>query len=94
MKSFGTLDHNFKPVKAGGLTDDDIASLEKLGWKRETTQYDVTGADVGFYDKDIPTGFITHKVDIPSGTEYMYNAADGGAIIMGCGNPTCWRHLL
>ena len=94
MKNKGDFNPNKKPVKSGGLSKSDIKTLEDNGWKHEKTKYDIVGADVGFKDKKIPTGFIIYKVNVPKGTKYMYNSKDGSAIILDCGNPTCWRHLL
>ena len=94
MKNLGTFDPDWNPVKPGGLTKDDISNLETRGWKHETTGYDVEGVDLGFVDPEIPSGFILYKVNVPKGEKYMYHPEHGGAIMMSCGNPTCWRHLL
>ena len=94
MKNMGTFNPNRKPVKPGGLTKEDREKLEVIGWKREVTGYDVTDVDIGFAEPDLPHGFTLFKFNVPAGTEYYYNAADGAAVLSDCGNPTCWRWLV
>ena len=94
MRNMGTFNPDWKPVKAGGLTEEDWKKLEKNGWKQEVTGYDVKDVDVGFAEPDVPGGFLLYKVDIPIGTKYYYDCDTGAALLASCGNPTCWRWLV
>ena len=93
MKNMGKFDPNWKPVKMGGLTEEDKKKLLEAGWKNEITRYETKDVDIGFIDPDIPTRFILYKFDVPEGTDYYYNSSTGAALLTNCGNPTCWRWL-
>ena len=94
MKNMGNFDPNWKPVVPGGLTDEQKKTLMHAGWKAETTGYDVVDVDVGFVEPDVPGGFLLYKVNVPAGTDYLYNRETGAALLSSCGNPTCWRWLV
>jgi hypothetical protein len=94
MKHMGMFDPNVDAEVPGGLTAQDESNLVNLGWKKETTRYDVVDAYVVFSDKRMPGGTTLRRVSVPAGTDYYYNADEGIAIIISCGNKTCWRHLL
>lgn len=94
MKHFGMLDSTVDPLVPGGLTKKQQEELRRKGWGEETTRYDVRNVGIGFSSPDLPGGVIFKLVDVPAGTRYMYNPEDGTAIIMDCGNPSCWRYLL
>ena len=59
-----------------------------------TTQYNVTNAGVAFRDVSRPSGVVPKLVDIPAGVDYMFNPEVGTAVLLGCGNETCWRYLI
>ncbi len=85
---------HMNPVVPGGLTAEHTRDLEAKGWKPSITKTLLKDVDVGFADPEMPGGFTFRKVDIPAGTAYYYNPADGRAILSSCGNPTCWRWLV
>ena len=89
------FDASVDPLVEGGLTEDHQNELENQGWKRATTQYNVTNAGVAFRDVSRPSGVVLKLVDVPAGVDYMmFNPEDGTAAILGCGNETCWRYLI
>lgn len=94
MKNMGTLDLNWNPVKAGGLADSEISYLKSRGWKAGTTKEDILDVPIGFAAPDLPGGFTMHNFSVPKGTRFLYNPEDERAVILGCGNPTCWRYLV
>ncbi|HDR8937055.1 hypothetical protein LGM38_17735 [Burkholderia vietnamiensis] len=94
MKHMGMYDPAVDPVVPGGLTSQQIADLKSAGWKPEITRYDVVDAYMTFSDPKMPGGVTLRRVSVPAGTEYLYNAEEGTAIVIACGNKTCWRHLL
>jgi hypothetical protein len=94
MKHMGMFDAGRDALKPGGLTDQDKRNLEAKGWKPEVTRYDVQDAYMAFADPSLPGGTTLRRISVPAGTAYYYNANEGIAIAVGCGNPTCWRHLM
>ena len=94
MKHMGVLSADVDPVVPGGVPEESLAPLLDKGWIRGTTKYDVTNAGVAFSDPELPGGVVLRLVDIPAGTDYIANPSEGTAIILGCGNATCWRYLL
>jgi hypothetical protein len=94
MKNMGMFDPNWNPIRAGGLSAHDIAHLKKQGWKTGKTKKLVKEAPIGFSAPDIPGGYTMHNFSVPKGTAFLYNPKDERAILMECGNPTCWRYLL
>lgn len=94
MKNMGVLNPYWNPVKAAGLTQTDIDYLAKAGWKHHTVEDDVPDAPVGFAAPEMPGGYTMHNVSIPKGTEVMYDPDTERAVILACGNPTCWRYLV
>lgn len=94
MKNMGMWRADISPLRAGGLTDQEVAYLVGLGWIRASTEKDVEEAPIGFAAPELPGGYTMHNYSIPAGTEYLYNPEDERAIILDCGNPTCWRYLM
>ena len=94
MKNMGVLNPVWNPVKAGGLSEQDIAHLENMGWKKGVSEKDVEEAPVVFSAPEIPGGSTLHNVSIPAGTEYLYDPETERAIIISCGNASCWRYLV
>jgi hypothetical protein len=94
VKNMGILDPNLNPVRAGGLSPHEIGYLKKQGWKEGTTKKLVAEAPIGFSAPHIPGGFTVHNFSVPKGTKFLYNPVDERAIILACGNPTCWRYLI
>ena len=94
MKNMGILNPNWNPIRAGGLSQHDIDYLKNQGWIEGETTKDVDEAPIGFTAPDIPGGYTMHNFSIPKGTKFLYNPDDERAILLGCGNPTCWRYLM
>jgi hypothetical protein len=94
MKNMGMFESSRNPVKKGGLTNEDIKDLESKGWKHGTTEIEVKDVAIGFEASHLPTGFILQNYTVPAGVAYLYNPEDETAIILACGNPTCWRYLV
>ncbi|MDN0082426.1 hypothetical protein QU487_06615 [Crenobacter sp. SG2305] len=94
MKNMGVLDHNLNPVRAGGLSQHDIDHLKRQGWVEGVTTKDVSDCAIGFSAPDMPGGFTMHNFSVPAGTAYLYNPVDERAVLLACGNPTCWRYLM
>lgn len=94
MKNQGLLNVHWNPVKAGGLSQHEIDYLKQQGWIEGETQEHVDEAPIGFSAPDIPGGFTMHNFSVPKGTKYLYNPDDERAVILECGNPTCWRYLM
>jgi hypothetical protein len=90
----GMFDPMIDALKPGGMSDEEVANLLARGWKEEVTRYDVTDAYLAFSDTSLPGGVTLRRVSVPAGTQYLYNAEEGIALVRSCGNPTCWRHLL
>jgi len=94
MKNMGMLNPNLKPIKAGGLSAHEVDYLKSQGWIEGITDQDVHEAPIGFAAPEIPGGYTMHNYSVPKGTAYLYNPDDERAILMACGNPTCWRYLV
>ena len=94
MRHMGVLDPTVDPMVEGGISEEQQRDLESQGWRKEVTKYRVSNAGVVFRDESRPAGVVLKLVDIPEGIDYMYNPEDGTAIILSCGNATCWRYLL
>ena len=94
MKNMGMFNPSWNPIRAGGLSQHDIDFLKKQRWIEGETTKDVDEAPVGFSAPDIPGGYTMHNFSIPKGTRYLYNPDDERAILLDCGNPTCWRYLM
>lgn len=94
MKNMGVLDVNLNPVRAGGLSDQEVQELLDQGWLEGETIQDVDNVAIGFAAPELPGGFTMHNYSVPKGTQFLYNPEDERAIIRGCGNPTCWRYLM
>jgi hypothetical protein len=94
MKHMGIFDPAVDAMVPGGLKPQQIAALIGAGWKPEETRYDVVDAYMTFADPSMPGGVTLRRVSVKAGTKYLYNADEGTAIVISCGNKTCWRHLL
>lgn len=94
MKNMGFLRYDWNPVVPGGLSEHQIKHLESLGWLHGTSDHDVDEAPVGFMDAVLPGQFTMHNVSIRSGTKFMYDPDTERAVILECGNPSCWRYLM
>lgn len=94
MKNMGVFDPNWNPVRAGGLSPHEVAHLKKQGWKPDITKHNVSDAPIGFSAPEIPGGFTMHNFSIKKGTKFLYNPKDHRAVLLECGNPTCWRYLV
>ena len=94
MKNIGAINPYFNPVKAGGLTNEEIAYLEAKGWKKHVVEEDVDEAPVVFAAPELPGGYTLFNAAIPKGTEVLYDPETDRAIIIDCGNGTCWRYLV
>lgn len=94
MKNMGMWRAEINPVRAGGLTAQEISYLESLGWVAGETTSIAEEVPIGFAAPEIPGGFTMHNYSVPAGTKFLYNPDDERAIILSCGNPTCWRYLM
>ncbi len=90
----GLLNSSWNPVRAAGLTQHEIDYLKKQGWKAGTTKKLAENIPIGFAAPELPGGFTMHNFNVPKGTKFLYNPADERAILLDCGNPTCWRYLM
>lgn len=77
-------------VVPGGLTQEDVRFYLDQGWTIKTTDQDNSNIDVVFKDPSNPTGYAIRPAFIPRGSDYLRHD-DGRAVLMSCGNPSCWR---
>ncbi|MBF6616650.1 MAG: hypothetical protein ITG07_07995 [Candidimonas sp.] len=94
MKNMGILNTAWNPIRPGGLTTHEVDYLKGLGWKEATVEQDVSDVPIGFAAPELPGAVTMHNFSVPAGTKVLYNPEDERAIILGCGNPTCWRYLM
>lgn len=94
MKNMGLFDPHWNPVRAGGLSPHEVKHMKKMGWVAGVTEADVDEAPIGFSAPEIPGGFTMHNFSVKKGTKYLYNPQDERALLLDCGNPTCWRYLV
>jgi hypothetical protein len=93
MKNEGVFDPARDAIVPGGLTPADRRQLEGAGWVLATTPDLRSSVEMAGPASDFPGGVLLRKFDVPKGTEYYYNPADGRAIIVEGANATVWDWL-
>jgi len=86
MQHMGMFDPTIDPIKPGGLTAADVATLTAAGFIEKVTTKPVHDAYVNFANAALPGGTEIRRVSIPPGTRYFYNETTGSKVLGGCGN--------
>jgi hypothetical protein len=94
MLNEGPYDPPRDALVRGGLTAEDRAKLEQMGWERAVTEDVRRNVEMAAPSTGVQLPVLLRKFDVPKGTEYYFNRKDGRAIIAAGGNATAAEWLI